>query len=202
MKYYFNDPVEGQIEVEPERWEWGVLYKPTPEQIKKGDAEKAGKEEGWKDELRELKNERAQFKMAEDESNRAEIVSIERRIIEREQWIGLPPQYEQDELLQFGTDGVFHRVGEIEQERVQNFSLFKPDSMMKDRIDIVVTEGMRLIHKYRNVKPYYMDSYVKVYMFGYKQDGRHHYNFILPDDRIIQSNVENVDLPNFALNRK
>jgi len=200
MKYFYEDKEKGKIEVEQEAWEWGVLYRPTAEQIKIGNSIKAADTEKQKDALRELKNRRAKLTSNVDAFKR-EYDTINKEISDIEHLIELPAQYEQDELHQFGNDGVFHRVGEIEQHRVELFSLFKADSIMTNRIDLVFTKGMRIIYKYRNVKPYYLDDYVKIYMFGYKLDGRYHYNFVLPDDRIIQSSFDNIDLPKFDLTK-
>ena len=102
------------------------------------------------------------------------------------------------ELHQFGTDGVFHQTGEIDQDRLAMFCMYKPGDPKK-RIDMPFQKGMRLIHKYKNVKPFYLDDFVRVYCFGYKQGDQHHFVFILPDDRIIVSAFENVDLPTYNL---
>jgi hypothetical protein len=78
------------------------------------------------------------------------------------------------------------------------FVLYKPEDQSK-RIDIPFTEDMRLIHKYKNVKPFYLEDFVRVYMIGYKKGNEHTYMFVLPDDRVILSPHENVDLPMYDL---
>ena len=104
------------------------------------------------------------------------------------------------ELKQFADDGTFHRIGEIDQDNIKLAALYKPDEPSK-RIDIVWQEGMKIIHKYRNIKPYYMNKWVRVYIWGYKQGKNYHYSFILPDDRIIMSNKNNISLEKFELQR-
>ncbi len=105
------------------------------------------------------------------------------------------------ELKQFGDDGVFHYVGEIVQENVALFVMYKPADPTK-RIDVLVPEGGRIIHKYKNVHAHYFKKFedvARVFMFGFKIGSHYSYNFILPDDRMVVSAVENVDLPNFNL---
>ncbi len=125
-------------------------------------------------------------------------------LVEGERWQWCVIYDDDTELRQFSNDGQFHQIGEIEQDRIKLAVLYKPDEPTK-RIDIVWQKGMKLIHKYRNVKPFYMDKFVRVYMFGYragvKDKYSYHYNFILPDDRIIMSNKDNIDLVKFELQR-
>ena len=118
-----------------------------------------------------------------------------------ERWAWAVVYNDGTQLRQFGDDGIFHQIGEVNQGIVKLFVMYKPEDERK-RIDIVFQPGMRLIHKYRNVKPYYSDKFIKVYMFGYKYKNQYAYNFILPDDRIIQSPIDNIDLVQFELNRK
>ena len=125
---------------------------------------------------------------------------IEERV-EEERW-GWGVVYKDDsELHQFGNDGKFHRFAEIQMDNVKLFSMYNLKDMSK-RIDIVLTEAMQIFHFYRNIKPWYLDSFVKVYVFGYKnrETGETCYNFILPDDRIIiTSNKDNIDLVKFNI---
>lgn len=105
------------------------------------------------------------------------------------------------ELHQFGDNGDFHQIKEIEQENVKLFVLYKTDDMSK-RIDIVLPEGAKIIHKYRNFVFDYGTQEkrnVKVYVFGYKIGDHHHYNFVLPDGRIIQSDTDQICLTEFNL---
>jgi len=105
------------------------------------------------------------------------------------------------ELLQFGPDGVFHRLGEIKQDEVKIFVLICNADPSR-RIDIVMPRGARLIHKYRN---YILNQgtaderHVRCYMFGYRCGDQYHYNYVLPDGRILQSNSDNVALTEFNI---
>lgn len=125
--------------------------------------------------------------------------------VELERWVWGVIYNDSTELHQFDNNGVFHQIGEIDQSRVLMFRMYKPaghGDSPRDIIDLIIPKGAKLIHKYRNVHAHYFKNFsdtVKVYMFGYKLDNHYHYNFILPDDRIVQSTVENVDLPKFNL---
>jgi len=197
--YTFVNPDTKEVEnIDEERWSWGVVYKPTAEQILKAQKAKKVRDENASDIIRALKNEYAQSKDKLDETQKR---SLERRISDHEAILEIPAQPISTELHQFAPDGTFHRIGEVEQDRVALFVLYNIQDPQKKRIDLVVTDGMKLIHKYRNVKPHYMDNFIRVYMFGYKLGSQYHYNFVLPDDRIIQSNTDDIDLTLFELHR-
>lgn len=107
------------------------------------------------------------------------------------------------EFHQFDKDGVFHQIKEIEQEHVKLWTLYKVGPENK-RIDIVLPEGAKIIHKYKRYGDFNKDGSqdkageITVYVFGYKTGDRCFYNYILPDDRIVQSSEEE-QLTNFGL---
>ena len=122
-----------------------------------------------------------------------------------ERWVWGVVYQDDTELHQFDDKGVFHQLSEIDQKRLKLFTMYKSDESGK-RIDVVMPEGARIIHKYRNLRPFYMDKFVKVYMFGYRtgkneNSFEYHYHFILPDDRMVISNKDNISLEQFELNR-
>jgi len=101
-------------------------------------------------------------------------------------------------IHQFDSQGVFHQVGEIVQENVKLWVLYKVGPENK-RIDINLPAGARLIHKYKryvfnaaelNDGDKSKEKRTTVYVFGYKVGDRFHFNYILPDDRIVQSTEE------------
>ena len=105
------------------------------------------------------------------------------------------------EFKQFTDGGVFHQIGEINQDEIKMAVLYKFDDPTK-RIDLPWHPGMKLIHKYINVHPSYYEDINKtarVYVFGYKNGSQHHFTYILPDDRIILSPEENIYLTLFYL---
>jgi len=130
-------------------------------------------------------------------------ITKEKELISLERWVWGVVYKDETELRQFDDNGKFHRLSEIDQKNIKIFTMYRSDDMNK-RYDIVMPEGARIIHKYRNIRPFYMNRFVKVYMFGYrtgKKDFEYHYHFILPDDRMVISNKDNVDLVNFELQR-
>lgn len=110
------------------------------------------------------------------------------------------------EMHQFDAQGIFHQVGEIDQDKVKLWILYKVGPENK-RIDIALPEGARLIHKYKryvfnaaelNDGDKSKEKRVTVYVFGYKLGDRFHFNYILPDDRIVQS-TEEIPLDGFNI---
>lgn len=95
---------------------------------------------------------------------------------------------------QFGDDGMFHQMGEINQEKVKTFILYNTDTGKS--IHIIVPKGARLIHKYkRYVLHFGTPAEIKetIYVFGYKLGKHYHYNYILTDDSMIQSTDDEVE---------
>lgn len=122
-----------------------------------------------------------------------------------ERWVWGVVYKDGSELHQFGNDGKFHRIGEVKQDEIAMAVLYRYDDMKK-RIDIPWQDGMKLVHKYRMVKPGAYDSanagpngFIRIYMFGYKYQGTHCLHFILPDDRIVTTPVDDVDLTKFNI---
>ena len=114
--------------------------------------------------------------------------------VELERWIWCVVYHDGTELHQFeivNGEGVFHQLNKIDQEKVWMWTLIKPD--MSKRIDISMPQGGKIIHKYRNIERRVdgvLTNRERIYIFGYKDGGHCHYNFILPDDTVIQSNTD------------
>lgn len=111
--------------------------------------------------------------------------------VKLERWIWGVIYKDGTELKQFDDQGVFHQIAEIKQSEVRVWVLFKPEG--KGRIDFLVPDDkeVALIHKYKNYVfnvGHDDEKKSKVYCFGYKVKGQApHYNFVLPNDVIIQS---------------
>jgi len=123
-----------------------------------------------------------------------------------ENWVWVAIYQDNTELHQFNIDGTFHQIGEIDQSKVKLFVLYQPSDLGKKagkRIDIVVPEGAKLIHKYRHyILNFGTDQKrkVKIYIFGIKYKGGHFvYNYIMPDGRIIQSEREDLSLTEYGI---
>lgn len=118
--------------------------------------------------------------------------------VEPERWQWGVVYKDGSELHQFGEDGIFHQIGEVKQEKIEMATLFKPEDQSR-RIDIPWSEGMRLVHRYINIRPPSAELFLRVYVFGFKFEGNHSFNFVLPDDRFILSATDSVDLTKFAI---
>ena len=123
--------------------------------------------------------------------------------VKLERWVWGVIYKNDTEFHQFGKKGDFHQIKEINWKEVKMFTMYKSEDINK-RIDLLVLPDMQVFHFYRNVRPAGQDKFIKVYVFGYKTRGSSEtvYNFILPDDRVLISNKDNVDLTRFELNRK
>lgn len=130
-----------------------------------------------------------------NEQGQEEVVPLER-------WVWGVVYNDGTELQQFSPDGNFHRIGEIDQEKAILYVLYKPEQPEK-QIQIVPQKGTKIIHKYRNIRPAGRTDFIRIYIFGthYHINGeaQYHYNYVLPDDRIIQSREDNLDLTKFGL---
>lgn len=192
QKEYTNE--KGEI-IPIERWAWCATYLPSEAQIKAAEARRIERNEAYDREV--VLREKA-FR----ESGKPEEV-VERMKARYAKKKAAPEIPAYTELHQFDKDGKFHLIGEVDQSRLKMFSVYKPTDPTK-RIDLPIVEGMKIIYKYKNVHAYYFDKLgdtVKVYVAGYKSGGAHSFLFILPDDRIIFSDREDVDLVRFNLTK-
>lgn len=187
MKYIYKDKDGSEVEVQPERWGWGVVYHPTADEL--AQAEGRGQS---------LKQERAaQLAAAMKAGEPAD--KVEALAAEYDARIAVCSLPIGDELHQFSPAGYFHQFGEIDQARVRMFTMYRLDDMGK-RIDIAVRPGMQIFHFYRNFGFDYMGAIrrERIYCFGWKDKGAEAYHYILPDDRIVMGNGD-VNLTNFNI---
>lgn len=119
-----------------------------------------------------------------------------------ERWVWAVLYKDETELHQFGQDGIFHQLKDIDQANIKLAVLYKLEEPEK-RILIPWAEGMKIIHKYINIhsgdQHEKINDMARVYVFGYKQGGQTHYTYILPNDQMIFSAMENIDLTKFNL---
>lgn len=195
QKYIFNrkneDGTTTREEVEMKRWVWGVLYHPTQEQLDAVPERLEARNRGYEEEIKLRKK-----AMQERGDISEELINEMERDFRKK--MTLPMQPERTQFHQFGADGEFHQIGEIDQDRVAIFSLYRSDDPTK-RIDMPMEKGMRIIFLYKMVKAWYLDEMVRVYCLGFKKGSVKSFMFILPDDRIIFSSDEVVNLPEYAL---
>jgi len=62
---------------------------------------------------------------------------------------------------------------------------------------------MKLIHKYRNIRPAGYDEFVfRIYIFGFTFGNKQCFYYVLPNDRFVVSPEDNIDLTLFNLEQK
>lgn len=88
-------------------------------------------------------------------------------------------------LSQFGDDGKFHQMREIEQDRVACFIMYKMDDHAVRR-DVFIRPGMRVFHFYHRHVFQFGDgeeTRATTYCFGWKDpmSGAAGYHYILPN---------------------
>lgn len=208
MEYFYEEPnyetdADGKplsdkpvshtkVAVPLERWAWGVIYVPTLEA--KNEAMEATEE--YRIKIRALR-ERA-IEIAENDGESRDMIHKLKKEYDAQLALTIEPRRE--ELKQFGNDGMFHKFAEIDQSRVEMFIMYKPDDLTK-RIDMPA-HGVQFFHFYRNLILRFgtpEERRLRVYVFGYRNGDTAAYHFILPDDRIIISNKDNVELERFNI---
>lgn len=120
--------------------------------------------------------------------------------VQEERWFWIAVYKDGTFLSQFGDDGVFHRVGEIDQDELER--VFLVESETARCIVINWVDGMRLIHKYRNVVLNVGtedERHIRIYIFGWKLGENYQYHFILPNGNIFTSPTDNVPTTSFNL---
>lgn len=131
--------------------------------------------------------------------------------VEKERWGWSVLYKDGSELHQFDENLKFHQFKEIEMDKVKLFCMNKLSDPYK-WFYIPVNDRIKIFHFYRNIRPANSSVFYKIYVFGYKFKGSNKYdqngnvvkqnavyNFILPDDKIITSPVDNVDLTKFGI---
>lgn len=116
--------------------------------------------------------------------------------VQLEKWVWQVIYKDGTSLSQFDDKGVFHQIREIDQEKMLAFRMINTDDPSVAH-HIYMPDGAKFIHKYKNYvlhagRPEEMR--VKVYIFGYKIGNHHHYNYILPNGSMLQSENEDISL--------
>lgn len=123
--------------------------------------------------------------------DREEVVPLER-------WAWGVKYHDGSVLTQFDFEtGLFHQIGEVDQPYVTEFVMYNTET--KQRVKMLVPLGSQIIHKYRHVikrDGRGQEHRMKMYIFGFKLGRREFFNFILPDDSVIQTENENCPLEN------
>lgn len=194
-KYKFVNPDSGEITwVDPERWVWAVRYKATQKDIEEAQRLTYERNKSLQSEIIELAKEYD----ATPEGDKAAREHLDRLIRSKKTLKKVPLKPIQKELHQFDPSGTFHRIGEVNQEAVDLFTIYKFGEPQKTMV-VKVEPTMRLIYKYVNAKPFFLNSFIRIFMFGYKKGSQQHLNFILPNDIVVQSTQHAIDFVDLTL---
>jgi len=179
-------------EVEPVRWVWGAIYKPTDAQIAAAEEATERKKQELQDELVRVSD------MAEDDMpNKA------KRMEEIKTEMQIPVEPEQDEIRQYDPDGTFHSITDVDLDRVDKFVMHRWDDIT-ERVIVPVRENMKIFHVYKNFHDMRWNdanTTARVFCFGFEMEdlNRSVYYYILPDDTVILSDSPDIDLAQYNL---
>lgn len=175
-----------EIFVPLERWAWGALYRPTDVQLAR--AEEATKERNIS--LQADLNERLK-----EMTDPKEILKLKQ---DYQEHMGISVEPGRDELHQFTIfdeeRGEYHQVGEIDQSRVESFTLYMtPD--MERKVVVDIPPGAKLVHFYKrfHAQEWAAGHMVTTYVIGYKLGDEYDLHFILPDDTVVCSRNYSLD---------
>lgn len=124
-------------------------------------------------------------------------------IIPIEKWVWAVVYKDDSELHQYDLHTkTFHSFTEVEQDKVKMLTMYRTtdNENMDHRIDLMVPEGAKIFHFYRQtVLEHGTENETKftIYVFGYKRNGDTHYNYILPNDKVIQACEDIGNIINF-----
>ena len=124
--------------------------------------------------------------------------------VEVEQWVWAIVYKDNTELHQFDANtGLFHSITEIDKSKeismMTMYKAFDNDNLDK-RIDIVIPKGCDVFHKYRNIileAGTENEVRLKIYIFGYGNKNYQVINHILPNDKVVQSGEDLLEIINF-----
>ena len=93
----------------------------------------------------------------------------------------------------------FHQIGEVDQSKLALVMMVPHDMQALSSLIIPWEDGMKLVHKYRNIV---LDAFgeprkFRIYIIGWKRGSESFFHYILPDNRIISSTDENLPLSQY-----
>lgn len=97
--------------------------------------------------------------------------------------------------------GLMNPLSSIDQTKLRLFTMFNAKNP-KQRVDLVMQEGMKLICLRRTVGIGYRGFRAEevFYVIGYKMGGQHHFTYIAEaDGRMFISPIDNIDVPDLFL---
>jgi hypothetical protein len=123
--------------------------------------------------------------------------------VEIEKWVWAVVYKDNTELHQYDLNtGLFHSITEIEQDKLKMLTMYRTydNENMDSRIDIMLPDGAKIFHFYRKTileAGTENETRFTIYVFGYKYNGATHYNFLLPNGKLIQSAIDLPEIINY-----
>lgn len=124
--------------------------------------------------------------------------------VQMRKWIWAVKYKDGTEFKQYDDNGVFHQLGEIDQEKVKVFAMLCPSE--NKRYDILKENDMKifLVYKWLGIIDGNSNRKIDIPMFGYKKTVRvdnkvmwsHTYHYILPSGIVLISSKE-INLQEF-----
>lgn len=106
-------------------------------------------------------------------------------------WVWSVTYNDGTELKQYDDNGVFHQFKEIDQDKVNIFKMTNTET--GKHFSIIKTAGMQIFHFYRNIGTMVDGANTRrIFVFGYKENGSTHYNYIIDDEIIMSSQEVNI----------
>lgn len=96
---------------------------------------------------------------------------------------------------QFEDDGQYTFIGQLNHDHVLMFTVY--NHFDDRRFDIIVPRDSKVFFLARNISIGEPNNFQKVIIFGYKNKQGNLYNHILPNGQLVQSDKDNVHLPDF-----
>lgn len=98
-------------------------------------------------------------------------------------------------VRQFEEDGTFTFIGQLNQDHILMFTVYNHHD--DRRFDIIVPRGAKVFMMGRNISMGNKVDWQKCIIFGYKLGGKSVYNHIMPSGQVVQSDKDNIHLPDF-----
>lgn len=124
--------------------------------------------------------------------------------VELEKWVWAVIYNDDTEFQQFNSStGLFHSITEVDKAKgVKMLTLYKTSDNedMSKRIDIMIPTDCDLFVKTRNViynasTP--DEERFRIYMFGYGNKSYQTFNYIMPNDKLMQSGEDIINIVDF-----
>ncbi len=123
--------------------------------------------------------------------------------VDIERWVWGAVYEDNTELQQFDIHtGLFHSITEVDHSKLKMFTMYRTydNENLDKRVDIMLPKGAKIFHLYRRTILEHgteNETRFTIYIFGYNYKGATNWNYILPNDKIIQAPEDLPDIINY-----